>query len=111
MRRTALALIALCALSACADRSSTTSPIRAISEPPSPSAPVNRQSVRGILRLAEESWMLETSDDSFIWLVGGPVETYPELEGKEVIVVGVYSDGSLVVDSCSLQGTELVPRT
>ncbi len=109
MRHSALALIALCALCACADRSSTTSPIRAISEPPS--APVNRQSVSGVLRLGEEGWMLETSDDSFIWLVGGPVETYPALEGKEVIVVGVYSNGTLVVDSCSARGRELLPVT
>lgn len=109
MRRTALTLIALCTLCACTERSSTTAPRAAITEPPS--APQNRQSVRGVMRIVEEGWMLETSDGSAIWLVGGPVETYPALEGKEVIVVGVYRDGALYVETCGEYEADFNRRT
>lgn len=109
MRRTALTLIALCTLCACTERSSTTSPVARITEPPS--APENRQSVRGVMRIVEEGWMIEIADGSAIWLVGGPVDTYPALEGKEVIAVGVYRDDALYVESCGEYDAEFNRRS
>ena len=105
MRRTALALIALCTLNACTERSFTTSPSTGRIE--APPAPANHQSVRGILRSTEEGWVIEVLDGYSVRLIGGPVETYPALEGKEVVAIGVYTDGSLIVDSCAERTTEL----
>lgn len=109
MRRTALTLIALCSLCACTERSSTTSPSTGRIE--APPAPPNHQTVRGIMRSTEEGWMLEVLDGYSVRLIGGPVDTYPALEGKEVVAIGVYMDGALIVDSCAERTTELDPRT
>lgn len=98
MRRTALTLIALCSLSACTDQA-TTSPL---SGTVPATAPAFRQSVQGVLRLADQGWMLEASDGSTVWLIGGPVDTYSALEGREIVAVGVYQNGSLYVDYCTL---------
>jgi hypothetical protein len=64
-----------------------------------------RQTLRGIIRSTTtgttRSWALELADGSMVKLVSGPVATYVALENKEAVVVGVYSDGVMIVDTCA----------
>ena len=80
-----------------------------------PTAPV-RTPHFGILRhvmleAGGDEWTLEVGDGTSLVLVGGPMETYPTLEGKAVVIYGTIDDnGALAVESCE-QDTRILVTT
>jgi len=106
MFRTTLLLIALCALGACdATRSSTTSPSQVVTNPPPQPLGIHGILRRVVVDDVPTSWALEVGGGEMYTLVGGPVDTYESLLDKDVFIVGIIQDGTIMVDTCDERPT------